>query len=244
MSDYGNRPPIKKHVLHNRKLGLSAPCPSAKGKWSSLTVGLVSNNPRFTIYTNDPEDKTDRDGKPVPITGNVDAPIFFQFLRRAELVAQGPVDVKFKIENEGFQWFGKERAKEKSVLSELHFGKDKDGVCWISVTMKDRPRIQFKFGQNDFHHWYHGDGTPFSPEEVSVDAFLGWAEMFRNLMPVRMDLGYVEPKPRDDNGGNRGGGGGNYNRGGGGGGGGNYNNRSSGGGGGGGSASDDDDIPF
>lgn len=240
MSDYNNnggRPAVKKHVLHNRKLGLSAPCPSAKGKWSSLTVGLVSNNPRFTIYTNDPEDKTDRDGRPVPITGNVDSPVFFQFLERAKRVAEGPADVKFKVENWGFAWFGKERAKEKSVLSELHFGKAADGALWISVTMKDRPRIQFKFGQNDFHHWYHGDGTPFTVEEVSKDAFLGWAKMFEGLMPVRMDLGYVEPKPRDDNKGGNGGGRGGYNNGGGGGG-------RSGGGGGGGDSFGEEDIPF
>ena len=116
-------------------------------------------------------------------------------------------------------------------------GKDNDGVVWISIIdkNKDRPRIKFFFGEDNFHRFIHGDGTPYTNAETSVLYAQGYVTMLQQMMGHLLCTLWVEPEKKPDN---RNGGGG-YNR----------NNNNGGGnrnsGGGSNSSSDaDDDIPF
>lgn len=243
--------PREKNALDNRKLSLSAPLPNGGGKKSSLQWSLVSNNPRITVFTNDPNDANNNYGK---ISANLDLPKFYEFMLKLRQAADAPGEYKSYVENLGFTFYGGKRSDTPAVLSQLFVGKDKDGVVWMSVTdaqKKERPRIKFNFGTPDFHTWHHGDGTPYSAGEASKLAAEAYYLMLTNLMTHMAAMHYVEPPPRDGQGG--GGGGGNrggYGGGGGGnrsGGGGYGGGERSGGGGGGGSeaaAVRDDDLPF
>lgn len=225
--------PRIKNALDNRKLNLSAPVPGVQGKWASLIWGLFSNNPRITVYTNDPNDTKDY-GK---ISANLDAPVFFTFMQMLMQAIDAPGEFKTKIENKNYTFPGGKRSELPSVLSELHTGKDKDGVVYMSVTARDRPRIKFTFHPSDFHNLIHGDGRAFTEAEASVIYARGYVQLLTNMMSHMLVNNYVEPPPKD--GGQRGGGGG----------GGGYGNRGGGGGGGGGGqpAGGDDleaDLPF
>jgi uncharacterized membrane protein YgcG len=219
MSDF--RKERKKIAFDNRKLHLSTPCPTAKGKWSSLQVNLFSNNPRITVYTNDPEDQGESKqyGK---ISANLDAQVFFVFLQKLNEIIAGPSgEDKVKIENKNFIFPGGKRSESPVIQSELHFGKDAEGVVWLSVTAKDRPRIKFNFGVNDFHTLYHKSGEQYSKGEQSQLFARGWVRIMENMMTHMLVTEWTPPEPKDNSGGgNRGGGGGNWNRGGGNGGGG------------------------
>jgi hypothetical protein len=238
------RPERKKNALDNTKLKMSAPTPGHQGKYANLVWGLYSNNPRITVYTGDPNDAGEQNGWG-KISANLDAPIFFAFLKMLHDVIDAPPDTKNKIENKNFIFPGGKRSEKPVVTSELWVGKDKDGIIWISVSARDRPKIKFNFNKSDFHEFYHGNGEPYTPAESSAVYARGYITLLEGLMTTMLDNHWVEPPPRDPpgGGGQRGGGGG---YGGGGGqrsGGGGYGG-GSGGGGGGSTSGGDDDIPF
>lgn len=235
--------PRKKNALDNRKLSLSAPVPGVQGKFARLDWGLYTNNPRITVYTNDPNDEQNERGK---ISANLDTPAMFAFLHQFNQVIEGAPGQKFKVENKNFTFYGGKRSDRPEVLSELWCGKDEDGTIWISVVdakKRDRPKIKFKFGTSDWHHFVKGDGTPFSPAEMSAAFAKGYWKILSEMLPHLQVTEYKEPEPRPEGGYNRGGQGGGGQRGNYGGGGGGYNR-----GGNQGSGSDDssggDEIPF
>lgn len=246
------RPPERvKNALDNRKLSMSVPCPGAQGKWSSLQWGLYANNPRITVFTNDPND-TGADKGYGKISANLDLPVFAAFLCELDKIIMGPEDVKVGIENKNFIFPGGKRSEKPVVVSTLWFGKNKEGEVWMSVVARDRPKIQFKFGAGqDFHHFVRGDGTPYSAGEWSQLCAKGYIRILEEMMPALAVANYVEPPKKDPpaggggyGGGQRGGGGGgNY-----GGGGGGQRGGSNGGGNSGGGADsfggDGDDLPF
>lgn len=230
------RPPERiKNSLDNRKLTLSTPCPGQQGKWSSLSWGLYSNNPRITVYTNHPDD-TGPDKGYGKITANLDLPVFVAFLKDLDTVIEGPNDVKRSIENKNFTFFGGKRSDVPAVVSTLHYGKNKDGEVWLSITAPNRPKIQFKFGSGsqNFHNFIHGDGTPFSVAEFSVLTARAYIDILERMMTHLAVNLFVEPPKKDAPQGNRQGGG-NYGGGG---------NRGGGGGGSKPSFDDSDDLPF
>lgn len=206
--------PRKKNALDHRKLNLSAPCPTAQGKYSTLIWGVHANNPRLTVYTGDPEDSSERTGYG-RIAANLDTPTFYAFVELLERISRGPEDCKFKIENKNYTWFGGKRSEVPVVVSSLWVGKDKEGAVWISITAENRPIIKFYINIPDFHAMFHGDGTPFSKAETSTLFAIGYCALLRNMVSELLVKEYVEEapkKPFDASKQNRGGGDGNFNK--------------------------------
>lgn len=194
-----------KNALDNRKLNLSTKCPSAEGKYSSLIWGIHSNNPRITVYTNDPNDQKDN-GR---ISANLDMPVFFSFLAKFNEVIEHDGEIKYKIENKNYIFPGGKRSESPVVVSELWFGKEKDGMIWISVIARDRPKIKFPFTVSEFHKFQHADGSEFTTAELSKMVAKGYLNILTNMMTALAVDNYVEP-PAKPAGGNKGGyGGGN-----------------------------------
>src|SRR6202008_4993087 len=122
---------------------------------------------------------------------------------------------------------------------------DKEGSIWLAIFANNRPKIKFHMGPGEWHHWFHGDGTPLNKSEVSVIFAKAYASMLEQVMSVTAVTNFSPVErpertftPRQGGGGGNwqgrqgGGGGGNWQgRGGGGGGGGNWNRGGGGGGG-------------
>lgn len=232
------RPPAPKNTLSHNKLHLQAQTPSDASKKSTLKWEFTGNNPRIVVWTNEPgDDGRDKDyGK---IIAALDLPVFNIFLEMLSEIAAGPRDTKSKIENKNYIFPGGKRSEQPVVVSELWVGKDKDGKVWICVSKRDRPRIKFVLGDEmQYHKFIHGDGTPYSDEQVSTMCARGYVRMLTEIMNAMAIAHYKEPEPKPDNN-NRGGN--NYNRG---------NNNGGNNNGGGYSRSapatppDDDEIPF
>lgn len=258
MAESFQRPQRAKNAFDHRKLGLSAPCPTAEGKRSSLIVTLVANNPRFTVYTNDPSEQGNRDKDYGKIVANLNQVKFFELLALLDMAvkyqptAEKP-EFKATMAVKKFIFPGGQRSERPMVYAKIQVGKNREGVVWISVVAKDRPIIQFIFGDDSDYELVHGDGTPFTKPELSMLTADAWHKMMSNMMPIMAASHYEEPPAREggpggNQGGNRGGGGGGYGNRGGGGGGGGYGGGQQGGGGGGAAApaadSFGDDIPF
>ena len=95
MSDF--QKPVKvKTALNNNKLALSAPCPTAKGKRSTLGFDFTNNNPSIVVRTNDPADITPATNYGT-ISAKMDLPIFFAFLTTLNEVIESTGEMKKKI---------------------------------------------------------------------------------------------------------------------------------------------------
>jgi len=257
MSDNNfNRAPRVKNALDNQKLKLQAK--NEQGRNANLSWNLFSNNPRVTVWTGVDGDKDN--GK---ITGAFDTLGFFQFLEGLKMAiafqpTEGAKDFRNKVElmRPNFKPGGG-RPDGVVKASEVWFGKDTEGVVWLSLCAYNRPMIKFTLLPNEYHQFRHATGESLSPGEASTKlAAPAYIRALELIMAHLQVTEYKEPPPRDNQGGNRGGqgGGGGYgggNRGGNGGGqggGGTYDRRSSGGGGGsasgGGFSESDEDLPF
>jgi uncharacterized membrane protein YgcG len=249
MSDNNfNRTPRVKNALDNQKLKLQAK--NEQGKNANLSWNLFSNNPRVTVWTGVDGDKDN--GK---ITGAFDTLGFYQFLEGLKMAiafvpTEGAKEFRQKVElmRPNFKPGGG-RPDGVVKASEVWYGKDAEGVVWLSLCAYQRPMIKFVLIPNEYHQFRHATGEALSAGEASTKlAAPGYIRALELIMAQLQVVEYKEPPPRDQ-GGNRGGqGGGGYgggNRGGGQGGGGNYDRRNTGGGGGGDTGTTgDDDLPF
>ena len=235
MSDNNfNRTPRVKNALDNQKLKLQAK--NEQGKNANLSWNLFSNNPRVTVWTGVDGDKDN--GK---ITGAFDTFGFYQFLEGLRMAiafqpTEGAKEFRNKVElmRPNFKPGG---GRPDGVIkaSEVWYGKDAEGVVWLSLCAYQRPMIKFILVPNEYHQFRHSTGEALSAGEASARlAAPAYIRALELIMAQLQVVEYKEPPPRDNQGGNRGGqGGGGYGGGnrGGQGGGGNYDRRNGGGGG-------------
>jgi len=230
------QPAYKKNIYDNPKLSLRAP--NAKGKMASLQWALFANNPRITVYTNDPDDTTDN-GR---ISANMNPPTFFALLQLLSRAIKSKEYFKAKIENKNHPK-GNDggRSENAVVVSNTVVERDNDGVISLSVVAPSRPIIKFIFGPDEYHSFVHKDGTVWTKAELSQIYAEGYLSFLTGSMTTAMNVNYVEPQKRERpaggfqrnssggnrgnwNGGNRSGGGGYQRQGG-------YNGGNGGGGG-------------
>lgn len=182
-----NKP--KKHALNNPKFTLSAPCPNAPTKQSKCGWDVYGNNPRIVIKTNDPA-LSNKENSFGIIQAGMDAPSFFAWVEELRGFAIGEPDRKAKIQNNGY---------EGEPLSDIWFGKNKDGCVFISVVSRkdEKPVVMFVFGPSDdrYHKWFHGDGNPYTRAEVSVAYAKSYCTILSTMMPQILVDTYIEPPP-------------------------------------------------
>lgn len=201
MSDF--RREKKKTALDNPKLSLSVPCPVKDVKArSSMKFDLVGNNPRITVYTNDPSDKDNNFGR---IQAKLDIVVFGTFLSYLQASIDATEKVTYCIENKNYTWFKKQRSETPVVESKLWVGRDENGVVWVcveDVVTKNRPRIKFPFTLPYFHALLK-NGEPMTEAEVSRGVASAFVHALRDAMHQLLVDNYehVDPKSREKNGG-------------------------------------------
>lgn len=194
----------KKTILSMAKLKLTAPCPTAKGKWSNLGYDIYNNNPRVVVATNDPEFTT-KERSFGRIQAAMDPALFYMYLELLKRAADSKEACGWKVTNSGAS-----RSDPKAVthMSDLHVGKGEDGCVYVSVTSPDNawPKIKFTFGPSDgrFATFTHKNGAEFSKAELSCLAAKGHYNMLSEIIGNLLVVNYVEPEPWN---GNKGGGG-------------------------------------
>jgi hypothetical protein len=239
----GNIPQRDKNPLDNPKLKLSAPSPGAQGKWATLQVQFFSNMARLNVYSNNPNDQSQRHGGRVSLKLPMHAfGVILQLLIKA-IDPNTPKDWKEGYQCKETRWKDGKPSDEPMLEGTVWVGKDQNGVVWISVVHwnKESPRIKFEFGNTIFNILIDAQGNPITDEEASrmwVKSYLDTVGEMLKVIAATQPFHQAEKKEGGGyGGGNRGGGGGGGRSYGGGGGGGNA--------GGGGSYEDTtDDIPF
>ena len=200
MAEYTKPTERIKNALDHRKLQLTTRCPGDDSKWSTFMWTVVSNNPRLIVWTNDPADigESNNYGK---IVGNFDAPTFTAFLQSLGTIIEGANDTKEYIETYGYIFPRGVRSEHPVLTSTLYFGKDKDGIIWVSLVAKNRPIIKFTFGEGEFHHFFNGDGTPADKSKVSKLYARAYITLLYGIMEQLLVSLYVAPPPVENKGG-------------------------------------------
>ena len=137
-------------------------------------------NPRITVWT-----RVAGDEKKPPITAAmniVSAHTLIDLIEQACSEEPGWRAPALTCEGNKYDRDTKEKLPGIHVLSKVLVGKDKDGCVWISVLSDDdtRPRIQFKYGLGDYHHFEHRDGSRYTEAEMSVVAARACVRVLRD----------------------------------------------------------------
>lgn len=184
MSQQNNfRPKVHSNSLRDYKVRWTAePQEGAVVKYDrpqepTLSISVVDNQPRFTVYTNIEGDKNN--GK---IEGNMDAFTFSAVMAALKTVAENP-DFKgaYEFENKGYFFGPQGRSEKPGVLSTTLVGRDGEGVVFLALKSGKRPNIKFSIRPSNWHSLKR-NGEELSRAEVSSIYALGQANLLTKLV--------------------------------------------------------------
>lgn len=197
MSDFTPQP-RKKIALDNPKIQLRAMTNKSK-RPATLSFGLVNNNPRITVYTNDPDDQNNDYGR---IVAKLDLMTLYGLMEMIKIALQKTEKWNDKVDCKEFPWDrnNNRRSDTARVTASVIAGRDEDGSVWLAVSAPTRPNIKFYFGPSEFHSHTHGDGTPYDKPEHSQLYAAAFLEIMTKLYAHLAVTEYVPPKPKEEKG--------------------------------------------
>lgn len=145
------------------KLSMFTPTPGVEGRRAQFTWSMRDGNPRIVVWTNHPEDN----GGKGQIYAGFNAETFGMFIALFRKVIASPTPTKVKFDNYIAKYENDRATGDRTLGSELWFGKDESGFIWISLTAPERPKVVFKFGLSDWHNIFI-DGVQMSEAQASV----------------------------------------------------------------------------
>lgn len=145
-----------------------------------MAFGFFRSNPRISVFTNDPAD-TEKSGV---IPAPMDPKSFFTFLTAFEEICKGPNGKKSHVENYTRYRDQAGNYGDKVLLSKLLWGKDENGICWLSVIAENRPKLKFEILPSDFHKFYDVEGKDVTTERGSMYAALETIRLLRIAMGI------------------------------------------------------------
>lgn len=161
MSDQNNTPVFKdySHFIMFAK-------PGDNGS-PRLVWGARGSNPRLTVYTNESKENK----KQNVIYAGMDPVTAMQLLLSFEAILKGPNNVTGKIVNYTAPKTEDGKPGDKVVLSETLYGKDENGIAWISLIQEGKPKIKFEYRPSNWHKFFKkvdGQVTEITESEASV----------------------------------------------------------------------------
>jgi hypothetical protein len=182
------RAPIKSF----ERLAMFTDCPGAPGKRSKLNWAVIGDNFRITIFTNDPNDTI----KKGVLYAGMDPVTFELFLTKFEKILCSPNgEYQDKVDCFGAVFEDDKRTNEKTLISHLCFGKDINGMAWISVIAPNRPKIKFFFKVSEWHKVYV-DGQQISDAEGSLAMAFSTIAVLRRVFYAVLANNLDNPAPK------------------------------------------------
>ena len=175
------------------KLTMYAPTPGVEGQRAKLAWGIRMGYPRLTVFTNDPADKENQGGI---IRAPMDPKTFMAFLDLMRGIIRSSDEAKpRKIDMFTAKYENDRPTREKELVSELWYGRNADGIIWISVVAPNRPKIVFHFTVSEYHAFYKPSGEAFTPAEASSLAASAAIALLDRLMGSLFESDIHDPKP-------------------------------------------------
>lgn len=179
----------KYSIFDFEKLSLT----STQGK-AKLKFGIYRNNPRVTVYTNEPNDANNNYGM---ITAALDPVAFSSMMEILKELTEksGANNVKYKIDSLTLTPGEPGQKRETKLVASVLIGKDEEGVIWITVVADGRPKFKFEFGDFKFHKFYRPDGSQMSKTELSGIAAKATANFLNNIFATYVTTNYEHTPP-------------------------------------------------
>ena len=157
------------------KFSMFTPSPGTDNRRAKLAWVVRDGNPRISVSTFNPSDTSK-----APINAAMNPETFEVFLNEFERIIRSDINEKMKIDC--FKGIRNEdnRVTEKILDSELWFGKDDEGVAFISVISGNRPKIKFEFNISEYHK-IHRSGNPITKAEASCLQALAVVQTIRRV---------------------------------------------------------------
>lgn len=140
--------PVK--IVDFARLSLFTPTPGVEGQRSRLSFGTRDGNPRITVFTNDPRDTINKG----ILIAAMNPETFKAFCLLFKQVCESQGEIKHYVECYGSRWENNVKVENRVLTSTIWFGKDSDGIIWISIVADGRPKIRFNFKMSDWHNIY------------------------------------------------------------------------------------------
>jgi hypothetical protein len=167
-------PQQKPKIVDIDRLILFGPHPDNPSIRSKMVWASRNGHPRVTVYTNHPQEQ----GLKGILNAPMDALTFKIFARKFREVCLTEGEQKGnKVDCLGsaFDDQGKRIPNEKRLVGELWFGKDANGIVWLSLVAPDRPRVKFELRLSEWHKIYF-NGQPLTEAEASKQQGLSYVE--------------------------------------------------------------------
>lgn len=204
MSEQAPKPNFVKTALSQQSLRLEGP------KWSdaswnkpALEVELTANNPRFTVWLSHPSEaeKVNRFGKPLsktPVGAHMHLKVLKMILSKMRSYANDPSPNRMRISNFGpaYDDNGERIQGKKEVKSKTEFGRNVDGVMYITVWTKDRPKPMFEFASTEWVLIEENDKELDKVQDSNL-ACLAWVDSINDLLAPVANTNFAVPPPRE-----------------------------------------------
>jgi hypothetical protein len=132
-----------------------------QNKRASFHIRVAGNKCRLTVWTNIINDVNS--GK---IEAVIEFSTMYDILAAFEKMTEKDNDSSNTIKLKGL---GKDGYKGGKITTAIFYiGKDKDGILWLALHKKDRPKIKFTFEEDEWAEYCHKTGETLSKSELSV----------------------------------------------------------------------------
>ena len=173
--------PRSKSPLELDKLALYTKPASPEDKTAKLIWSVVFNNPRITVYTNKKE-AMNKDNDWGRIIARLDIMVAFSIIEALKAIGDKENGERVVIKNMNYPIVNNTRSDTAMHVNDIIVGKDKEGIVWLSVIQEGKPNIKFNIGLSDYHEFYHGDGSAYTPSEVSILATKAYTNILEKMM--------------------------------------------------------------
>ena len=145
---------------------------NGSGQKPRLEFGIRDGQPRVSVFTNVPGD-TQTGGA---ISASMNPETFFSFLEMLKRIAMSDKECKYCLEcYTAYDPVTQKTTDTKILVSSIMFGRDADGIIWLSVIADNRPKIKFEFKpmDSDRNRFVTATGEALSDAECSTYRVLG-----------------------------------------------------------------------
>ena len=178
------------HALGDFRKALTAPPQPTAVKQPRLSVHYHKNKIILEARTNVPADmNTTERGV---IRAEMEDTTYFAFLAAFDriIASREPGTERIRILRPDFR---KVNNGNPVLDCTVVFGRDKDGIVFLSLLSwnKERPMIKFPFHPGRFSEFFNNDGTPMSDADLSDRVAAGYLRLWTNLVPHYVYNRYV-----------------------------------------------------
>ncbi len=155
------------------QFSMSTPSPGREDFKSRLLFGVRDGAARITLI---PNANMEEYPKAPKVVGIGIAPAYFNMLLdKFEEIVLSPENDRVgkkicyrKIAGLELPKFKDLTQADLEIFATVHYGKNKDGICFIGIEHPQLPRVAFKFGSSIFHHFVKPNGEKLTEDEASV----------------------------------------------------------------------------